>query len=284
MQSSELLGDVTPRWCGEFDVPGIADEGTGDYTKQFFAKMWYDLLFTSEALLDFMKGKDDPYSWTIGTGCGYSLKGERFSYTNQSDASVLYNSSRLLYNIDEGTSYGVVDPSLLIGGANPAIGEYSYENPLQQVTVLQTLYAALESKGIQQRVANCKRPGGPIEITEDEASKVLKLWKETMENAWNRGWDDETDGEVQFVSFFDDAGGAIGSTGRMLSAITLDNNTLMAASIVIIAAFSAAFLFSTDMIESRVLVTLVGVGLVVLSYFAAVGFSLLVGIKVSICS
>ena len=243
--------------------------------------MWYDLLFTSEALLDFKKGEDDPYSWTIGTGCDYSLKGQRFSYSNQSDGSVLYNSSRLLYNIDEGTSFGVVDPSLLIGGANPAVGKYSYENPLKEVTVLQTLYAALIPSFIQQRVANCKRPGGPVEITEDEAKTVLKLWKEAMENAWNEGWDDENDGEVQFVSFFDDAGDAIGSTGRMLNAITLDNNTLMAVSIIIIAVFSALFLFSRDMIESRVLVTLVGVGLVVLSFFAAVGFSLLLGIKVS---
>lgn len=111
------------------------------------------------------------------------------------------------------------------------------------------------------------------------------MWKEAMENSWNRGWDDEYDeSPVQFVSFFDDGGGVIGSTGRMLTEITLDNTTLTAVSIVMIAFFSALFMFSFDFVESRVLLTLVGVGLVVLSFFSALGFGLITGVKINVVS
>lgn len=66
----------------------------------------------------------------------------------------------------------------------------------------------------------------------------------------------------------------------MLTEITLDNNTLTIISIIVIAFFSGLFLFSADLVESRVLLALVGVALVVLSYFAGVGFALLVNVKV----
>ena len=278
--SAETLANSTLRWCTKYNVPNPDYPGRGEYSEQYFARMWYDMLFTSENLLDIVQGEDDPYSWTTGAGCDYQLAGERYSYTGKADSDILHNASRIVYNIDEGTSFGVVDPALLIGGAKPAIGEYDYDNPLQEVTVLQTLYASLVPDTIVDRVANCKRPGGPLEISLDDAKAVLYDWKKAMEKAWNQGWDDDSSGEVQFVSFFDDSGGVVGSTGRMLSEITLDNNTLMAISIVVIALFSALFLFSTDVIESRVLLTMIGVGLVVLSYFAGIGFSLLVNIKV----
>lgn len=56
----------------------------------------------------------------------------------------------------------------------------------------------------------------------------------------------------------------------------------MAISIIIIAVISAIFLFSTDVVESRVLLTLVGVGLVLISFFGALGFGLILGIKINI--
>jgi hypothetical protein len=67
-----------------------------------------------------------------------------------------------------------------------------------------------------------------------------------------------------------------------LREITLSNTVLTIVSIVANALFSIFFMFNTDLVESRVVVTLVGVALVVLSYFAAVGLALLVGIKIQI--
>ena len=147
--------------------------------------------------------------------------------------------------------------------------------------MLQNFYAALLPEAIVHRLKNCNRPGGPIDFTEDEAAELLEKWKEAMENSWNCGWDNEDDGSVQFVSFFDDGGGVIGSTGRMLTKITLDNTTLTAVSIVIIAFFSGLFMFSANFVECRVEIALVGVALVVLSFFAALGFGLLTGVKVN---
>jgi hypothetical protein len=67
-----------------------------------------------------------------------------------------------------------------------------------------------------------------------------------------------------------------------LKDITLDNGPLIAVSIIIIAVFSALFLFSFDLVESRALITLLGVGLVILAFFASIGFALMVGIKINI--
>ena len=242
--------------------------------------MWYDLLSVSEGFLNYAIGEDDPYSWTTGSGCDYEFRGERYPYTNQSEVNILGNSSRqVLYNIDEGVILGPVDRGLLIGGATPPIGKYSYDNPLTEVIVLQTLYGSIIGNGVRNRLQNCNRPGGPINVTEVEVEEILARWKEAMENEWNRDWDNEASSEVQFVSYFGETGG-LGTTGRMLRSITLDNNTLMTISIVSIAVFSVAFLFSRNPVDSRILVTMTGVGLVVLSFFTGLGFSLLVGVKV----
>jgi hypothetical protein len=278
--SADQLGNRTMRWCTKFNVPNPDVPGSEAYSKQHFARMWYDLLFASDSLLSITQGQDDPYSWTTGAGCGYTLGGGRYSYTNQSEQDILHNASRLVYNIDEGVQLGSVDRSLLIGGATPAVGEYNFENPLRKATVLQTLYATLVPKDIQNRIMHCKRPSGPVELSLEDTEEMLQMWKAAMEDSWNKGWDDDNDGEVQFVSFFDDSGGVIGSTGRMLNDITLDNNKLMVISFVIIALFSAVFLVSYDIIESRVLLTTAGVALVILGYFAGVGLALLLNIKV----
>jgi predicted exporter len=56
----------------------------------------------------------------------------------------------------------------------------------------------------------------------------------------------------------------------------------MAVSILLIALFSVMILISPNWIESRVLITLVGVGLVLLAFFAAIGLAILIGIKVNV--
>lgn len=68
----------------------------------------------------------------------------------------------------------------------------------------------------------------------------------------------------------------------MLVDITLSNSSLVVVSIAIIAIFSVLFVLSSDPVESRVAITALGVGLVMLAFFAAVGFGLIIGIKINV--
>jgi hypothetical protein len=283
-----LATTVTARWCTEYSLPNAesqAEDGTtGSYTRQHFARLWYDRLIDSSSFLGLQEGQDDPYTWTLGQGCGYTLRGERDVYTNMTEDEILLSSSRELYYIDEGESVGAISPVLLIGDAATKgnnFPTYSAVDPLTKVGVIQTLYFALRPSLIVERVKNCNRPGGPLDISEKDAEDVLFKWKKAMEETWSEGWNDEDAGEVQFVSFFDDTAVG-GSTARMLNEITLDNNLLTAISIICIAVFSVLFLVSANWVESRVLITLVGVLLVTIAFFAAVGFAILIDIKINV--
>lgn len=76
--------------------------------------------------------------------------------------------------------------------------------------------------------------------------------------------------------------GVVGTTGRMLKDITLSNGDLVAISMAIIALFSVLFVLSIDPVESRIMITVLGVFLVIFAFFAAVGFGLIVRIKINI--
>lgn len=280
--SSILAASFSQSWCTLHNIPNTNNPGQGQYTKQHFARMWYDLLIDSDAILGIQQGKDDPYTWTMGQGCGYALGGERNKFTDMSEGSILFNASRPLYYLDEGALLGAIPTELLVGDVTPSLQDVSFDKPLKHVGVIQTLYAALSPHDIVQRVRHCMRPGdGPVEITKTDAEEILYRWKEAMENAWTKGWDNDAEGKVQFVAFFDDSD-VVGTGGRMLREVTLDNNKLTIIAIVCIALFSALFLFSFDSVESRVFVTLVGVSLVVLAYFAGLGFAILIGNKISV--
>ena len=69
--------------------------------------------------------------------------------------------------------------------------------------------------------------------------------------------------------------------GRALTEVTLDNTTLTIISIVLIAVCSVLFMFDVNQVESRVLLTVCAVGIVVLAYFAGVGFSIVLGQKIT---
>lgn len=267
-------------WCNEYTVPNDNNTGTGNYTRQYFAKMWYNGLLTSESLLDISIGHSDPFSWTTGAGCGYKLHGERNRYTNMSEDGILFNASRYIYMYDEGVVLGVVQPELLIGNSTPRAGQYSFEYPLETVGVLQSIYAAAQPYTIAQRVRSCQRPGGPLQITRDDAKQVLYLFKQAMEETWSKGWDDPTQ-NISFVCLYDDSG-AGGTAARILQAVTLDNTALVTISMALIAVFSILFLVSFDVVESRVLIALIGVSLCILGYFAGLGFGILLGMKINI--
>jgi len=232
--------------------------------------------------LRIVPGESDPYTYTTGRGCGYTLRGERFSYSGESEESILRQSSGDLYYVDEGESIGALDRNILIGSSTPPVGEYSFENPLTSVRSLQNVYISLSPKGIMERVRNCNRPGGPIDdITEEDAKEVLTQFKLEYEEKWSKGWDDLSAGEVQFVSFYDDVG-AVGTTARILQEVTLSGGNLMLISFCIIAIFSILFLASSNKVESRIVITTTGVCLVILSFFGALGTAIIAGIKLNI--
>mmetsp|Transcript_14304 Transcript_14304/g.19556 ORF Transcript_14304/g.19556 Transcript_14304/m.19556 type:complete len:1475 (-) Transcript_14304:304-4728(-) len=272
---------LSPKWCTQYNDPVGTDETR---TKTHFAKMWFDLLIDSDPFLGISQGVDDPYSFTTGQGCDYDLTKSRDPYTGKSTSSILYNASRELYYIDEGEAIGALDRNLLFGDTEPPVDEYSFDNPLQRVGVIQNLHFFNIPSKMVDKVKNCNRPGGPIEdLSEEDAEEVLKQFKKKFEDTWSKDWDDETKGTVQFVGFVDDTGSE-GTTQRALNDVTLSGGTLMAVSFVIIALFSFIFLFSFDAIESKVLVTMVGVCLVILCFFSALGTAIMAGIKLNICT
>lgn len=229
--------------------------------------MWYDLLIASEGFLNIVEGVSDPYTYTIGEGCGYSLSGQRASYTGKTEDEILLAASRDIYYIDEGSSLGALDKSLLIGGAT---GGGTSNDPYESISSIQNVYLALNPSGIVERVKNCNRPGGTLNITEAEATEILRKFKAEMVDVWSKGWDDSSDGEVQFTAFFDSVGGS-GTFNTVLADISDDSGRLTVISVVIIAIMSMIFLFNCDLVESRMGITFVGVVIVILSFVASLG-------------
>ncbi len=245
--------------------------------KLHFVKMWYNLLLDNN-FLGITQGEDDPYSWTNGNGCGYDLGGERYSYnqTDVTESDILGNFTGDLYFLDEGSSIGALDKSLLIGGVNSdESGTY------ESVTTFQNIYPMAIPENVIERVSHCNRPGGGVDITTDDAVEILESFKRQMVDIWSAGWDNSTDGNVQFTAFFDSVGTA-GTFNFTLREISDDSSFLTFISILIIAGISMAFLFNCNMVKSRMGVTLVGVILVVLSFVGSLGAYFLVSLLVEI--
>lgn len=113
------------------------------------------------------------FSSVTGEGCGYSLAGSRFSYTNKSEEEILVGASAEIYNLDEGTRLGPADRNLLLGGTVPAIGEYDAENPLQKVKVVQTIYGALTPEPLMEVSSGVTRTAlYTLQLTEPDFSCV----------------------------------------------------------------------------------------------------------------
>lgn len=277
--SNVALMQASPSFCTEYDVPY---ETAGTRTQTHFAKMWYDLVIDSPPFLELVQGQSGPYTYTTGAGCGYELKQPRFSYVGQNEEEILRESSGEIYYIDEGESVGALDRNIMIGRAVPQVGAYGPDNPLQSVGSIQNLYITLSPEGIVERVKNCNRPDGPItDLTVEDAEEILYKYKIAFEEAWSESWQDETSGGVQFVGFYDDVG-TVGTTGRMLEKVTLSGGRLMVISYVILALFSVLFLVDSDAVKSRAAITSIGVVLVILSFFAALGVAVLAGVKMNV--
>ena len=264
IQPPGLEALLPSKWCTDHNKP-LTAAGPASMNKLHFVKMWYNLLLDNN-FLGITQGEDDPYSWTNGNGCGYDLGGERYSYnqTEITESDILQNSSGDLYFLDEGSSIGALDKSLLIGGVKEANGVY------ESVTTFQNIYPMAIPENVIKRVSNCNRPGGGIEITTDDAVEILESFKRKMVDIWSEGWDNDEDGNVQFTAFFDSVGTA-GTFNFTLREISDDSSFLTFVSILIIAVISMTFLFNFNLVKSRMGVTLVGVILVVLSFVGSLG-------------
>lgn len=239
---------------------------------QHFAKLWYGLLIDSPGFLGLVEGVSDPYTYTSGEGCGYDLGGERATYKDKNESSILLAASGELYFIDEGSSVGALDKALLMGGTRttkPAM-EVSKANPYTKVASFQNIYPVLIPEGMVNRVKNCNRPRGAVNITLEDAQIVIEEFKQTLLDAWSAGWDDEDEGEVQFTGFFDSVG-TPGTFNFVLRDISNDSGSLTLISVAIIAALSMLFLANTNAVQSRIGITLVGVILVLISFVGALG-------------
>lgn len=273
--SNDLIIPVlTGEWCTQYSLPLDFEERS----KVHFAKMWYDLLTASPNFLNIAEGESDPYTWTTGEGCGYSLAGKRASYTGKSEEEILFAASRDLYFIDEGSSIGALDKSLLIGGT---VGSGTATDPYGSISSIQNIYPALIPSSFIERVKNCNRPGGPVNVTFDEARKIIETFKTKMVDVWSEGWDEDEAGEVQFTGFFDSVG-VSGTFNVVLRDISDDSSRLSIISVIIIAIMSMLFLFNKNMVQSRMGITLVGVLIVILSFVASLGFAVLIGIKINV--
>ena len=250
-------------------MPFEVDE---ERTEQHFAKMWYGLLIDSPGFLGLVEGVSDPFTYTTGEGCGYDLGGERATYTNKTESSILLAASGDLYFIDEGSSIGALDKALLMGGTKitNSSEEVSKTNPYTEVASFQNIYPALIPESMVDRVKNCNRPRGAINITLEDAEIVIEQFKMTLLDAWSAGWDNETEGDVQFTGFFDSIG-TPGTFNFVLRDISNDSGSLTLISVAIIAALSMLFLANTNAVQSRIGITLVGVILVLISFVGALG-------------
>jgi Sterol-sensing domain of SREBP cleavage-activation len=277
-RTDEIARSLSDSWCDRYvlqqDIDGD-DTGTvtntANHTRQYYGKMWYDSLLNSESFLNLHPGIDDPYNWTLGVGCNYTLGGQRTTYTDLSKFNILYNASRDIYFYDEGLVYGAIDPQLLVGDSIPKVGKYSRTNPLTRVGVLQSQYPALTARLIVDRVKNCHRPGGKISIKIHDANEILSQFKEAMERMWTKGWDDPNE-NVQFAGYFDD-NSVPGTSSRLFTAMTSGNQDAMIIAICILFGVSAIASFRCNLVKSRVLVTAIGFLLVLLGYFAGIGLA-----------
>ena len=278
--SETLVNEYSQKPCTKYNVPFEKD---GIFTQQHFARMWYDLLVDSPFVLDIKQGADDPYSWTLGLGCDYEIGGSRFSYSGQSEDIILQNASIELYNIDEGVQIGVVNRKPLIGDVGPSVGEYSLANPLQHVGLMQNVYLTLSAQDIVRRVKHVNRPGGILNVTEDDAKAVLKQFKARFEDSWSREWD--KDGgeaeDLQFVGFFGDSE-VPGTIGRFLSKISERSALTTAISIIIVAILAAMFQSISDSILSQFSVTIGGGMLLFLALFAAIGLGKTINVDMTL--
>jgi len=196
------------------------------------------------------------------------------------DAEVLERASSPCNAWDDGQAMPANLNVLLYGSPMPA--NFSVNRNLTSVEALQHLYRFLVPKDLRTRVASrSTRHGGPLKITEDQANRVMKAYKEAFEETFSADWNDDGSGALQNTAFADDAGAA-GTFARTLSEVTTDSLPLIAIYGGVTVLLSALFFVSMDCVASRVVLVVLGSMFAILGCFAALGLSALCGISLNV--
>jgi len=218
-----------------------------------------------------------PYTYQVNKG------GEaRFVSTGASEQGILAAASDTCYAWDEGQGYPAASKPITFGGSTPGSVDVSATNPLEIVKAFQVVFRIIAPSDIVARVALAVRPGGPLEISENDAEEIMYKMKEKFEDAFTKGWDDEEDGDVQFSAFSDDVG-VVGSFGRTLEEFTTDSAPLSAYSYAALLVLSTLLLTSFNHpVRSQGSLGFVGAFMVVLAFLGAIGLSVFSGIALNV--
>jgi hypothetical protein len=218
-----------------------------------------------------------PYTFrTYGAGIGtprpYLKDPKTGALLNTSD--VLAAASEKCYAWDGGLALPANLNPILYG--NPEPSDYNATNKLTTVASLEHIWQFMVPKTIQKRVKT--RPahaGGPLNITLDQANQVLDKFKLAYEKKFSEGWD--TGAGILFQTAFSDDIGSGGSFKRTLTELTTDSMPLIAVYSIVTVVIAGVILASLNLVESKVLLGMVGALYAILGCFAGLGLSALVG-------
>mmetsp|Transcript_43275 Transcript_43275/g.101796 ORF Transcript_43275/g.101796 Transcript_43275/m.101796 type:complete len:1177 (+) Transcript_43275:59-3589(+) len=196
-----------------------------------------------------------------------------------SEEEVLAAASGDCYMFDGGALLPPVQPLLVFGNPQPA--DFNATNPLTHVVATQDVYGFLTPKTILPKMKLEKRPGGPVNVTMDQAEKALEEMKEQWENVMSAGWDDPSSGEVSTTAFTDDSG-ATGTFGRTLPIIAEEAVPLAFVYSGVTVVFSMLVFLHYQCALSRALLLAVGAIYAILGCYGALGLIAWSGLKVDV--
>jgi hypothetical protein len=209
--------------------------------------------------------------------------GQPRTSTDNDDEVLLGAASEICYNWDEGLVLPEAFPVMTLGGTSPRDAEdVNSTNPYNRIRALQSIYYFLHPDKIQSRVASEDRPQGAKTISKGKAEEILYKFKKEFEKTYSSGWNDDKDGDVQFVGFTDDTG-VIGSFGRTLSTFTVQSLPLSLLCYVITAVVCSLLLANLhDYVRSRMALGMFGSIAAVVAFSGALGLTCIFNIKLNI--
>jgi hypothetical protein len=198
-----------------------------------------------------------------------------------SDKDVLQAASFSCFNFDGGRAIPANLNPIMYG--NPSPKDYSMSNPLTSVETLMSIHSLLVPETVVTRMKDPNRPmatGGPIEITEEIAKKMLEAFKEEADVWGTEEWKSGK-GNVEFLVFSDDRG-SLGTTARTMNQIIQSSIPFIIVFGLVTSFMSAAFFIYPSCVHSRALLIFVGACETILCFIGALGVSVLLGINLSL--
>jgi len=191
------------------------------------------------------------------------------------------------YQWESGAVFGTINKLLVLGEQTKAA-----DGTITSVGAYEAILPLNAGAAIVSRVASAASVfsvrGGPITISVAQAEKVLRALKAALEESAVQAstqtglWDDEaTDaGDSLIHTAFTDDSVVHGTFANVLIDNTTKSSTLMIVNYVVVMVLAAlAFANCSNYVSSRSTVGLLGVGLAILGFLAALGFAAMIDIK-----